>query len=72
MTVFVDDFVVSEGDAWVTIGRVLLDAIREWGRDRGAVQTVVVCGPLDQPKRAMLEAANHVVASEWWTSPLTG
>jgi hypothetical protein len=39
-------------------------------RERGAVQVVVVSGPHDGPKRAVLQDAGLYVASEWFTAPL--
>jgi hypothetical protein len=66
----VDDFVVSSPDKWVTAGATLLDAATAWARERGAVQVVVVSGPHDGPKRALLEGAGLYVASQWFTTPL--
>ena len=66
----IDDFTVSEPEKWATAGAALLDAARTWARQRGAVQVVVVTGPHDEPKRAVLEAAGMYVVSEWFTTPL--
>lgn len=66
----IDDFVVSSPDRWVTAGAALLDAATAWARERGAVQVVVVSGPHDRPKRAVLQDAGLYVASEWFTAPL--
>lgn len=66
----IDDFVVSSPERWVTTGSVLLDAATAWAREQGAVQVVVVAGPHDQPKRAVLQDAGLYVASEWFTAPL--
>jgi GNAT superfamily N-acetyltransferase len=66
----IDDFVVSPPDKWATAGAALLDAARAWARERGAVQVVVVTGPHDSPKRAVLQDAGLYVASEWFTAPL--
>lgn len=66
----IDDFVVSSADKWVTAGAALLDAATAWARERGAVQVVVVSGPHDSPKRAVLKDAGLYVASEWFTAPL--
>ncbi|MGH2995492.1 MAG: GNAT family N-acetyltransferase [Gaiellaceae bacterium] len=70
LTCLIDDFAVARPELWEEAGRALLDEARARARSRGAAQTVVVCGPLDEPKRAMLEGAGHVVVSEWWTAPL--
>lgn len=66
----IDDFTVSAPDKWATAGAALLEAARAWARERGAVQVVVVAGPHDEPKRAVLRAAGLYVASEWFTAPL--
>ena len=66
----IDDFAVSSPDKWVTAGAMLLDAATAWAQERGAVQVVVVSGPHDGPKRALLQDAGLYVASEWFTAPL--
>lgn len=66
----IDDFAVSSPEKWVTAGAPLLDAARVWARERGAVQVVVVSGPHDGPKRAVLQDAGLYVVSEWFTAPL--
>lgn len=66
----VDDFAVASPEAWATAGAALLEAATTWARQRGAVQVVVVAGPHDGPKRAVLQAAGLYVASEWFTAPL--
>jgi hypothetical protein len=66
----IDDFAVSSPEKWVTAGASLLDAARVWARERGAVQVVVVSGPHDGPKRAVLQDAGLYVVSEWFTAPL--
>lgn len=67
----IDDYVVSSPDKWVTAGATLLDTATAWARERGAVQVVVVSGPHDGPKRAVLQDAGLYIASEWFTAPLT-
>lgn len=66
----IDDFAVSSPEKWSTAGATLLNAASVWARQRGAVQVVVVCGPHDGPKRAVLQDAGLYVASEWFTAPL--
>jgi GNAT superfamily N-acetyltransferase len=70
LTSHIDDFAVSSPERWVTAGATLLDAATTWARERGAVQVVVVAGPHDGPKRAVLQDAGLYVASEWFTAPL--
>lgn len=71
-TCLVDDFVVADPAAWATTGATLLAAVRERALTRGAVQLVVISGHHDAPKRAMLAAAGHTIASEWWPATLVG
>jgi GNAT superfamily N-acetyltransferase len=66
----IDDFAVSSPDKWVTAGAAILEAATTWAREQGAVQVVVVSGPHDGPKRAVLQDAGLYVASEWFTAPL--
>lgn len=47
-----------------------LTAAKAWAKERGAAQVVVVAGPHDGPKRAVLQDAGLYVASEWFTAPL--
>jgi hypothetical protein len=69
-TCSVDDFVVATPSLWASAGRDLLSSASIWGREQGAVQMVVVCGPHDAPKRQMLQEAGLEVASEWFAAPL--
>lgn len=66
----IDDFCLAEPADWAITGkRLLADAMAE-AKARGASQVVVVCGHLDQPKRAILAAAGLAIASEWYVRPL--
>jgi hypothetical protein len=62
----VDDFVV-DAEEWRTTGAALLAAVERTAGQRGAVQTVVVCGHRDEAKRAMLSGERFSLASEWYT-----
>jgi GNAT superfamily N-acetyltransferase len=66
----IDDFAVAAAAAWETVGLGLLRAATAAAKERGAVLAVVVCGHLDEPKRAMLRAAGYGVASEWYVSEI--
>ena len=66
LTSVIDDFVVADGRDWATTGLALLTEANREAKARGAVQTVVVCGHQDQPKRAMLAAGGFSLASEWY------
>jgi hypothetical protein len=65
LTCFVDDFVVDASD-WSTVGAELLEAVKIWAGERGAVQLVAVTGQHDRPKREAFGSAGLSVASEWW------
>lgn len=67
---FVDDFMVSDPSLWATLGKALLDQVVELGRGKGAVLANVVCGPLDKPKKEMLNQYGFGVATEWNVKPL--
>lgn len=69
LTCSIDDFCVADQD-WAGVGQVLLDAAVQAAKERGATQCVVVCGNMDQPKREMLAAKGHTIASEWWAKPI--
>lgn len=70
-TALIDDFTVASPELWGTAGAALLAAGTGWALERGAVQIVVVSGPHDAPKRALLHGAGLYVASEWFTTPLS-
>lgn len=70
LTCSIDDFTVARKEDWEQTGRQLLEAMQEMANQRGAAQVVVVCGHLDQAKRAMLQHAGLSIASEWYTAPL--
>jgi hypothetical protein len=50
LTCLVDDFMVESPDLWPTVGAALLARATAVAKPRGAVQSVVVCGPHDVPK----------------------
>ena len=61
----VDDFMVEDPSLWATVGVLLLNQVVELGKEKGAVLANVVCGPMDQPKREMLDKFGFDVATEW-------
>lgn len=69
-TLAIDDFWVDGGADWEGVGAALLAEAVRLGKERGAAQLNVVTGHLDEPKRAMLQAAGLTMASEWWVKPL--
>jgi hypothetical protein len=69
LTCMVDDFTVNDPADWAGVGPALLDAVRSWSVDKGAVQLVVVTAHLDELKRSALQEAELTLASEWWVGP---
>ena len=67
---FVDDFMVSDPSLWSTVGKALLERVIELGKEKGAVLANVVCGPLDKPKKEMLNQYGFGVATEWNVKPI--
>lgn len=67
----VDDFAVVDPEEWLTVGPLLLDALRRWAASRGAVQLIVVTAHHDEPKRAALRSQDLTLASEWWVGPVS-
>lgn len=72
LTCLVDDFTVLDAADWSRVGPALLDGVRNWGAENGAVQLVVVTAHLDEPKRAALQEAQLTLASEWWVGSAIG
>jgi GNAT superfamily N-acetyltransferase len=70
LTCLIDDFCVAQPTQWATVGRDLLTTVTRQAARRGAAQVVVVCGHLDEPKRAALRAAGLTIASEWYVGPV--
>ena len=70
-TCTVDDFAVDHPELWATVGVDLVHAVENEARQRGASQLVVVCGHLDEAKRAALDSCRLAIASEWWVAPLS-
>ena len=68
-TLIIDDFCVRD-DSWREVGDGLLAEISARARDKGAVQSVVVCGAHDASKKAFLTDAGMRVASYWYTMPI--
>lgn len=64
LTCLIDDFTVKESDLWQEAGRALLREATRIAKERGAVQAAVVCGHLDEAKRAFLRSEGLTIASE--------
>jgi ribosomal protein S18 acetylase RimI-like enzyme len=68
-TCVIDDFAVT-GNDWDGTGRALIREALRLARAAGAVQGVVVCGHLDEAKRAFLRSEGLSIASEWFVKSL--
>jgi GNAT superfamily N-acetyltransferase len=55
---------VAKTAHWEDVGRALLREALRIAKERGAAQAVVVCGHLDEPKRAFLRSEDLNIASE--------
>jgi len=66
LTCMIDDFATGDPNDWPTVGHALLTAACQAAEERGAAQTVVVCGHRDEPKRRMLAQDGFSLASEWY------
>lgn len=62
----IDEFCVADAALWESVGSLLLSSILHEGKNRKAVQSVVICGHQDEPKRKMLQAIGYDVLQEWW------
>lgn len=71
LTCLIDDFCVAQPEQWPALGRALLAAVTGEAAARGAAQAVVVCGHLDEPKRALLRDTGLSIASEWYVSSIS-
>lgn len=65
-TLMIDDFCLEMPDLWHTIGKCLLEEIKEKAKQKGAFQVVVVSGHHDEPKRQFLQSQGLEIASEWF------
>jgi hypothetical protein len=68
-TCLIDDFAVTQNN-WDKAGRALMDEAHGVARAAGAIQTVVVCGHLDEAKREFLGSQDLSIASEWFVKNL--
>jgi GNAT superfamily N-acetyltransferase len=66
----VDDFFVSSGELWATVGTALLSAVAAAATDGGATRVIVLSAHRDEPKREMLEAAGYERGASWWVRVL--
>jgi len=70
LTLMIDDFCVESPELWSTVGRQLLHELQHQAKQRGAVQTLVVCGHHDESKRQFLKKEGLNIASEWYVEEI--
>jgi predicted acetyltransferase len=66
LTLMVDDFCVESVTDWTSIGNKLLNELKYWAKEEGAMQVVIVTGHHDEPKRQFLKNFGLNCASEWY------
>jgi hypothetical protein len=71
LTLMIDDFCMKSENLWQSVGHELIEETKAAAKDKGAVQTLVVCGAHDNPKRKFLSAQNLSIASEWFVGDIT-
>lgn len=69
LTLMIDDFCSKEND-WQNNATKLLDEINQLAKNKGAAQTVIVCGALDKVKNNFLQDKNYQAASIWYVSKI--
>ena len=65
-TLMIDDFCVESSELWESVGGQLLHTLQQQAKQKGAVQTLVVCGQHDESKRQFLKKQGLNIASEWY------
>ena len=70
LSCFIDDFVVKDPSLWQSVGVALLNDVSHEAKNRGAVQSIVVCGHHDTSKQLMLASTGSSIASEWWVKTI--
>lgn len=70
LTLMVDDFCMDRDDLWQSVGRRLIETIRDKAKAEGATQFLVVSGVHDTLKKEALKSFGLDAASEWWVGPL--
>lgn len=68
----VDDFALAAESEWQAIGAALLREAGSAAKVRGINRYDVVCGHLDQPKRAMLNNFGLTLERYWYTAAIDG
>jgi hypothetical protein len=66
ITLMIDDFCVENPEFWDSMGKQLLHELQQEAIQKGAVQTLVVCGHHDEAKKHFLKRQGLNIASEWY------
>jgi predicted acetyltransferase len=66
LTLMIDDFCIAQEDLWGSVGKQLISEINLIAKTKGAVQTVIVTGNHDNPKRDFLKSMGLTIASQWY------
>lgn len=66
LTLQIDDFCIEKTESWERTGKELVEALKAHAKTKGAVQSLIVCGHHDNPKRSFLKSQNLEIASEWY------
>ncbi len=66
VTLVIDDFCIASPSCWNSIGSPLFLELEKQGKEKGAVQTITVCGAHDSGKRLFLEKMGCTVYSHWY------
>lgn len=69
-TLLIDDFCVSRPSMWKSVGSQLISELTQIAKTKGAVQTLVVCGGHDEPKRQFLKSLRLTKVSEWFVGEI--
>lgn len=70
LTLMIDDFCLESEELWSSVGRKLIEQLKEKAKDKGAAQILIVCGAHDKPKRQFLIDNNLSIASEWYVGKI--
>lgn len=69
-TLMIDDFCVASPDLWSSVGVLLFEEVSSLAQQKGAVQTIIVSGAHDTPKRNFLKSLHLTIASEWYVGKI--
>lgn len=71
LTLMIDDFCVKEENLWPSVGKQLIETIKQQALKKGVAQILVVCGAHDTLKKQFLMSQDLRIASEWFVGNMT-